>query len=95
MPALFPLFRLGIVLATPAARALLESAGVRAESLLRRHIVGNWSEMSEHDQLANAEALTPGEECRVFSRYTTTAGRVWIITEWDRSMTTILLPSEY
>ena len=45
------------------------------------------------DQALNLEAVEHGE--RVFTAHDTTVGKVWIITEWDRSVTTVLFPSEY
>lgn len=64
------------------------------ESFLRRHVSGDWGELDEHDGGANAQALHSG--ARIFSAYFTVLGeRLWIITEADRSVTTILRPDEY
>ena len=55
---------------------------------------GDWGELSESDRQANEHALK--HDLRVLSAYTLRTGeRIWIITEGDRSVTTILLPSEY
>jgi hypothetical protein len=54
---------------------------------------GDWTEMDNEDQQANREAIVEGD--RVFSAYTIQGIKFWVITEADRSATTILLPSEY
>ena len=61
--------------------------------LLVRHIQGDWGEVDEEDQQTNNEALELGN--RVLSAYTLDGEKIWIITEWDRSSTTVLFPSEY
>ena len=61
---------------------------------LQRHIEGDWGDMDEHDLVVNAEALKDGG--RLFSAYERDGlPKVWIITESDRSVTTVLLPDEY
>jgi hypothetical protein len=61
---------------------------------LARHASGDWGDLDEHDRKANEYALEHG--LRVLSAYTLSSGeRIWVITEADRSMTTILLPEEY
>ena len=71
--------------------------GSQIFSLLARHLRGDWSEMDADDQRENALALHTGE--RIFSAYTVRSmgqdRRVWVITEADRSATTVLLPEEY
>ncbi len=85
-----PRFPLGRVLATPGALAL----GVDLFPLLRRHAHGDWGDLCEEDRAANERALVIGE--RLLSAYALGGGRrVWIITERDRSCTTLLLPDEY
>ena len=84
---------LGKVLATPGALKLLLEAGGRPFELLARHATGDWGELCAFDRRQNEIALREG--LRIFSSYETSAGRVWIITEADRSITTILLPEEY
>ncbi len=62
--------------------------------LLRRHSNGDWGDLSPDDRKANEEALKTG--ARVFSVYNLQSGvKLWVITEADRSSTTILLPDEY
>lgn len=88
--------RLGKLYCTPGAWQAMTEAGVSGAKLLGRHMLGDWGDCCPEDWRANDEALTPGEEERVFSVYEIAPGeKVWIITEWDRSMTTVLLPSEY
>lgn len=60
---------------------------------LSRHANGDWGEMCEEDKQTNEEALVNGD--RLFSAYEKGDWKIWIITEWDRSYTTILFPSEY
>ena len=84
-----PRFRLGRTVATPGALAL----GVDLGALLRRHHAGDWGDVCADDAEANDYALAGG--ARLLSAYETPAGRVWVITEADRSATTALLPSEY
>jgi hypothetical protein len=87
------LFNLGRTLATPAARDELSELNYSPLKLLRKHMSGDWSEMAEEDQESNREAVTEGS--RIFSAYTIQGTKFWVITEADRSSTTILLPSEY
>lgn len=59
-----------------------------------RHASGDWGEISEDDKATNDYALVNGE--RLFSSYEYNKDtKIWIITEWDRSATTILFPEEY
>ncbi len=89
-----PLFPLGQIVATPAALAALEAAGVSPWALLARHAKADWGEMDEEDRQLNALALINGE--RLLSAYTLPdRTRVWVITEADRSATTVLLPTDY
>ena len=84
---------LGKVLATPRALKLLRKSGGQPFDYLARHATGDWGELCAFDRRQNEIALRDGY--RVFSAYDTLAGRIWIITEADRSITTILLPEEY
>jgi hypothetical protein len=84
---------LGKVVATPGALKLLEEAGGGPFDLLTRHATGDWGELCAFDRRQNQIALRDGY--RVLSSYEVPAGKVWIITEADRSVTTILLPEEY
>ena len=84
---------LGQVLATPGAIKLLLDVGEHPFDYLARHATGDWGDLCAFDRRQNGVALRTGE--RVFSSYDTPAGKVWVITEADRSVTTILLPEEY
>jgi hypothetical protein len=89
-----PLFNLGQVVATPGALAALEEAGQSPIEFLQRHQTGDWSEMVKEDQEENQRAIEQG--FRVFSSYKLSTGqKLWVITEWNRSVTTLLLPLEY
>ncbi|MDT7858253.1 hypothetical protein RQM47_16510 [Rubrivirga sp. S365] len=84
---------LGHVVATPGALDVVRSNGLDVIALLHRHQRGDWGELSDHDARANDHAVGGG--ARVLSAYETAGGRLWVITEADRSATTVLLPSEY
>ncbi|MCC6168711.1 MAG: hypothetical protein IT329_15930 [Caldilineaceae bacterium] len=89
-----PLFPLGQVVATPGALDALTAAGQLPQEFLYRHVAGDWGELDAHDRQANEEALREGN--RLLSAYTTRKGaRLWVITEWNREVTTILTPAEY
>jgi len=89
-----PLFDLGQLVATPGALAALEKSGQSPMDFLSRHVTGDWGEIPDEDRKENQFSLEKG--FRLMSSYTTTAGdRVWVITENNRSHTTLLLPDEY
>ena len=86
-------FPLGRILATPGALEALRGAGEDPLSYLSRHASGDWGELDAHDRRENELALRHGR--RLLSSYPVGEGRVWIITEADRSVTTLLLPEDY
>jgi hypothetical protein len=89
-----PLFQLGEVVATPGAVEALNTHNVTPQQLLQLHVSGNWGSVDPEDAKANDFAVKHGE--RILSSYRIAEHtRVWVITEWDRSVTTLLLPSEY
>jgi hypothetical protein len=89
-----PLFDLGQTVATPGAIEALQQSGVSAASLLVRHHCGDWGDLCAEDLSENNYALSHGY--RLFSSYQITeATKIWVITEADRSVTTLLLPEEY
>jgi hypothetical protein len=89
-----PLFDLGQLVATPGALAALEKTGQNAMEFLTRHVRGDWGELSRDDKDENQLSLEKG--FRLLSSYRTIAGdKLWVITEADRSVTTLLLPEEY
>lgn len=95
LPALpRPRLPLGQLVATPGAVAALAAADVSIFKLLNRHARGDWGDVSPEDHALNDLAAIAGQ--RVLSSYLLGNGqKVWIITEWDRSATTVLLPGEY
>jgi hypothetical protein len=89
-----PKFELGQVVATPGAIELLVGAGRSPVEFIARHVRGDWGDLDEHDRLVNEQALLHGG--RLLSSYIVTGDqRLWLISESDRSATTLLLPSEY
>jgi hypothetical protein len=87
-----PKFPSGQVVATSNALATLNPEDTA--TALSRHLRGDWGELCEEDRLANEHALKEGT--RLFSVYKDRNNRrFYIITEWDRSATTILLPEDY
>jgi hypothetical protein len=92
---LVTLFSLGQVVVTPGALDALETEGIQPTVLLERHETGDWGELDTDDWKANDDALKTGG--RLLSAYTLpqTQVKVWVITESDRSATTLLLPNEY
>jgi hypothetical protein len=87
------LFPLGRLVATPGALALLTNAGENPAALLDRHVSGDWGDVLPEDSRENDLSVRKG--FRIVSSYPVDTRRVWIITEWDRSSTCILLPEEY
>ena len=62
-------------------------------ALLAKHHQGDWGDVCEEDRESNEEALLM--QLRILSSYNFSKDKIWIITEADRSVTTILLPSDY
>ena len=88
------LFPLGQVVATPGALRALQKAEQEPREFIYRHVNGDWGEVDKHDKQVNDLSVHHG--FRILSAYTTSAGdQIWVITEADRSATTILLPDEY
>jgi hypothetical protein len=88
-------FPLGRIVATPGALRTLEEAGQTSAAFLDRHVEGDWGDaLDDEDQQENEFSVEHG--LRILSAYTTRSGqKIWIITEADRSLTTLLLPHEY
>jgi hypothetical protein len=87
-----PKFPSGHVVATSNALATLNTEDTA--TAISRHLRGDWGELCEEDRLANERALKEGT--RLFSVYKDRNNhRFYVITEWDRSATTILLPEDY
>ena len=95
-----PLFKLGQVVITPAANELLLAHKLTPITYLDRHVNGDWGDIEDVDREDNDRALK--ENGRIHSGYSLPKTRmsmppkkIWIITEWDRSVTTVLLPEDY
>ncbi|WP_341774486.1 hypothetical protein [Burkholderia gladioli] len=88
-----PRFRLGQIVTTRGVLKHLEHHGIQADPYLRRHVCGDWGNVPPDDALANERAVVHG--ARILSSYEVAGERVWVITEADRSITTLLFPSEY
>ena len=90
-----PLFDLGQIVATPGALEALRDAMIEPEDLFNRHQRGDWGDLCAEDREVNRKALFFGD--RLLSSYTLpdSGETIWILTEWDRSITTMLLPKEY
>ncbi len=87
-------FDLGYVVQTPGAQEALDAAFHSPVEFLLRHKQGDWGELEPEDLLENERALVHGS--RLVSAYHTRQDdKLWVITEWDRSVTTVLLPREY
>ncbi|WP_256262444.1 hypothetical protein [Pseudomonas gingeri] len=94
VPGLF--FSPGHILTTQGVEALKEQGLLDISIYLHRHLIGDWGNLDDEDKQSNEHALQ--HDLRLFSAYEVKAGeenRLWIITEGDRSVTTLLLPSEY
>jgi hypothetical protein len=87
------------VLRVPLGQLVITAnAGLRLSTeevltALRRHASGDWGDLCPEDAIANDDALHQGG--RLLSAYGVGEHRFWIITEADRSVTTILLPEDY
>lgn len=95
-----PLFRLGQVVATPGALEAVPHTRIFAA--LARHVRGDWGCVNPQDAAANTEAVQAN--LRILSAYPIDSDKpcegygdncLWVITEADRAVTTILLPEEY
>jgi hypothetical protein len=95
-----PKFELGQIVATPGALAALKESNETALPFLLKHQSGDWGEICDDDKKLNNEAIShegnPNQQQRVLSAYTTAKGvKIWVITEWTRESSCILLPDEY
>ncbi len=86
-------FELGTVVTTPRAR--LAFSGPYLASCVARHASGDWGDLTEEDLRSNDLALEEGAWLFSFYRHPEDGRGLYVITEADRSMTTILLPEEY
>lgn len=87
-------FSLGRVVATPGALKALEEANQNPLEFLERHQAGDWGELCDEDKDENEFSVR--NDFRILSAYRTRNNvKIWVITEADRSVTTLLLPHEY
>jgi hypothetical protein len=91
VPVASPKFPAGQIVITRNAADRLSQAEI-AEGLAR-HLFGDWGDLVPEDMRSNDDALIRGN--RLLSAYGKGNGRFWIISEWDRSVTTVLLPEDY
>lgn len=97
------LFRTGLVMTTPGIMRIMSASREAADAIqkcLERHCSGDWGDMCDDDKQLNRDSLDEEREkgytCEnLFSMYETDYECIYIITEYDRSATTILLPEEY
>ena len=84
----------GVLVITPGALEAFRRTGEEIQPFLTRHLRGDWGDLDTHDWTENEYSLRRG--FRLLSAYALSNGtKIWVITEADRSATTILLPSEY
>lgn len=92
-------FKVGTIVVTRGIDEKMKSSEIFKDFVIRslaRHIDCDWGDLCEEDKESNDEALKNGD-ARLFSSYIygSDKEKIWIITEWDRSVTTILFPEEY
>ena len=89
-----PLFSMGQIVATPGSLEVFEQYEDKSiQQYIHNHQHGDWGELCPEDQQSNDYAVKNGG--RILSSYLLGHQKVWVITEADRSVTTVLLPSEY
>ena len=92
-----PNFKIGKTVFTAGISRRLEEDQkfvMEVSKALNRYFRRDWGEMPQEDKNLNDEALRTGDD-RIFASYDTSGGKVYIITEWDRSYTTVLFADEY
>ena len=87
-------FQLGQVVQTRPCLSFCEANKVDVLGLLARHAAGDWGDLDSSDMALNDAAVLSGED-RIFSAYDVHGERLYIITEWDRSSTCVMLASDY
>ena len=88
-------FSPGHLVMTDSVDALVRQGRLNLAPYLSRHLIGDWGDLDASERRRNDVALRSGED-RLFSSYQVTPFlKLLIITEWDRSVTTVLLPSDY
>lgn len=92
-PIPIALFELGQIVITPGSIMELARLNRHPVQLIARHVSGDWGDLVEEDIAENKLSLEKGY--RLLSAYEIEGTRFYVITEWDRSVTTVLLPVEY
>ena len=89
-----PRFPIGQLVITAGVAELIRRGRLNPSAYLARHLSGDWGDLCDEDRHLNDAALKSGD--RLLSSYQVASDlKLWIITEWDRSVTTLLLPEEY
>ncbi|WP_110972548.1 hypothetical protein [Pseudomonas huaxiensis] len=89
-----PLFPIGALICTASVDTLIREGRVDPLLYVCRHVSGDWGDLCEEDRHANTSAVELGN--RILSSYQIAPDlKIWVITEADRSVTTILLPEDY
>jgi hypothetical protein len=88
------MFKMGRLVATPGAIAFCDQHLISMISLVRRHLRGDWGDLGESDTKLNDDAVHSQQD-RIFSAYQFPQGKVYVITEWDRSVTTVMMAEDY
>ena len=88
-----PNFSLGSVVATRGAPSELERLNVNPVELIGQHSLLDRGSLGSDDHEANARAVAEGS--RILSAFVYGGVNFWVITEWNRSQTTLLLSDEY
>ena len=88
-----PRFTIGGTFATAGVTAFAKREEIDLAKYLWRHHCGDWGDLDAEDKAANETALTNGS--RIFSAYKISGKKIYVITEADRSMTTVMLSNEY
>ena len=93
---------MGTIVTTCGVKTLMDSDilfRVGVQQCLANHVNGDWGKLSESDKKLNDDALKAEKEGKMtdslFSSYSIDGTEIYVITEWDRSVTTVLLPEEY
>ena len=97
-----PLFELGRVVITATADAEVQrigkgmglDSGAVVAQLVRRHRLGDWGETGKEDRERNESAISASGG-NIHSVYDIEGTTFWVITEGDRSYTTVMLPDDY
>lgn len=90
-----PLFELGRFVTTPGAMRVFQETTEDICAYIRRHHFGDWGDLDSEDKAANDAALVYGTQILSAYKVPPHGEKIWIITEADRSVTTVLTPDEY